>query len=130
MTAAYDTVISIKLDFKCKLLRFLLDECRGSNDYKTSSQRRFHSNGDSKQNSLGCQRNSVPPKAITTFLTSRRIICCPQYQIKKKCELNVYSNQHSPLCLVPIYLEVKLDKSLEFCHHRLALRKKLRLSHC
>ena len=29
--------------------------------------------------------------------------------------------------LVPIYLEVKLDKSLKFCHHRLALSKKRRL---
>ena len=26
-TAAYDTVISFKLDFNCKLLRFLLDKC-------------------------------------------------------------------------------------------------------
>ena len=27
LTAAYDTVISFKLDFNCKLLRFLLDKC-------------------------------------------------------------------------------------------------------
>ena len=96
---------------------------RGSNEYKTSSQQRFHSNGDSKQNSLGCQRNNVPPKSITIFITSIRIIAFHNIQIKKRCELKVYSNQHSPLCLVLIYLEVKLDKSLKFCHHRLALRK-------
>ena len=35
--------------------------------------------------------------------------------------LKLYQNQHSPFCLVPIYLEVKLDKSLKFGHHRLAL---------
>ena len=27
LTTAYDTVISFKLDFNCKLLRFLLDKC-------------------------------------------------------------------------------------------------------
>ena len=27
LTAAYDTVISFKLDFNCELLRFLLDKC-------------------------------------------------------------------------------------------------------
>ena len=27
-------------------------------------------------------------------------------------------------CLVPIYLEVRLDKLLKFCHHHLALHKK------
>ena len=27
LTAAYDTVISFKLDFNCKLLGFLLDKC-------------------------------------------------------------------------------------------------------
>ena len=34
-------------------------------------------------------------------------------RLRKKCELKVYSNQQSPLCLVPIYLEVKLDKALK-----------------
>ena len=96
----------------------------GLNDYKTSLQQRFYSNGDIEQNSFECQRNSVPQKSIKTFVTSKCIICFPQYPDKEKCEVNVQNNQHSPLCLVLIYLEVKLDKSLKFGHHRLALHKK------
>ena len=37
---------------------------------------------------------------------------------------NVY-NQLLPFCPVPIHLRVKLDRSHIFCHHRLALPKKL-----
>ena len=82
----------------------------GSNDYKTNSQQKFHTNGNSKQNSLGCRRNSVSPKSITSFLTSSCIIYFPQYPHYEKCELKVYNNQHSPLSLVPIYLEIKLNR--------------------
>ena len=78
LTAKYDIVISYKLDFNCKLLRFLLDKCVVRMIIKIVRNKSF-SNGDSKQNSLGCQRNSVPSKSITTFLTSRCIICFPQY---------------------------------------------------
>ena len=45
---------------------------------------------------------------------------------KAKRELNVYNNGNLlPPCLVPTYLEVKLDRSLTFRHHFEALRKKL-----
>ena len=43
--------------------------------------RRFaRTDGDSKQNSLGCQGNGVPPKSIKTnsFLTSIRMVYFPQ----------------------------------------------------
>ena len=40
--------------------------------------------------------------------------------------LNVYNNGNLlPPCLVPTCLGVKLDRSLTFCHHPKALRKKL-----
>ena len=43
-----------------------------------------------------------------------------------KRELNVYNNGNLlPPCPVPTYLGVKLDRSLTFCHHLEALRKKL-----
>ena len=43
-----------------------------------------------------------------------------------KRELNVYNNgKRLPFCPVPTYLGVKLDRSLTFCHHLEALRKKL-----
>ena len=43
-----------------------------------------------------------------------------------KRELNVYNNGKClPFCPVPTYLGVKLDRSLTFCHHLEALRKKL-----
>ena len=43
-----------------------------------------------------------------------------------KRELNVYNNGNLlPLCPVPTYLGVKLDRSLTFRHHLEALRKKL-----
>ena len=43
-----------------------------------------------------------------------------------KREINVYNNgKRLPFCPVPTYLEVKLDRSLTFCHHLEALRKKL-----
>ena len=43
-----------------------------------------------------------------------------------KRELKVYNNGRLlPFCPTPTYLEVKLDKSLTFCHHLVALRKKL-----
>ena len=41
-----------------------------------------------------------------------------------KCELKVYNNGRL-LLLTPTYLGVKLDRSLTFCHHLVALRKKL-----
>ena len=43
-----------------------------------------------------------------------------------KRELNVYNNGNLlPSCPVPMYLGVKLDRSLTFHHHLEALRKKL-----
>ena len=43
-----------------------------------------------------------------------------------KRELNVYNyGKCLPFCAVPTYLGVKLDRSLTFCHHLEALRKKL-----
>ena len=43
-----------------------------------------------------------------------------------KRELNVYNNGRLlPLCPTPTYLGVKLDRSLTFRHHLVALRKKL-----
>ena len=43
-----------------------------------------------------------------------------------KRELKVYNNDRLlPFCLIPTYLGVKLDRSLTFCHHLVALRKKL-----
>ena len=43
-----------------------------------------------------------------------------------KCELKVYNNGRLlPFCPTPIYLGVKLDRSLTFCHHLVALLKKL-----
>ena len=43
-----------------------------------------------------------------------------------KCELKVYNNGRLlPFCPTPTYLGVKLDRSLTFRHHLVALRKKL-----
>ena len=43
-----------------------------------------------------------------------------------KRELKVYNNGRIlPFCPTPTYLGVKLDRSLAFCHHLVALRKKL-----
>ena len=43
-----------------------------------------------------------------------------------KRELKVYNNDRLlPFCPTPIYLGVKLDRSLMFRHHLVALRKKL-----
>ena len=43
-----------------------------------------------------------------------------------KRELKVYNNSRLlPFCPTPTYLGVKLDRSLMFCHHLVALRKKL-----
>ena len=43
-----------------------------------------------------------------------------------KCELKVYNNSRLlPFCPTPTYLGVKLDRSLTFRHHLVALRKKL-----
>ena len=43
-----------------------------------------------------------------------------------KHELKVYNNgKLLPFCSTPTYLEVKLDRSLMFCHHLVALLKKL-----
>ena len=43
-----------------------------------------------------------------------------------KRELKVYNNgRRLPFCPTPTYLGVKLDRSLTFCHHLVALRKKL-----
>ena len=43
-----------------------------------------------------------------------------------KHELKVYNNGRLvPYCPTPTYLGVKLDRSLTFCHHLVALRKKL-----
>ena len=45
---------------------------------------------------------------------------------KAKRELKVYNNDKIlPFCPTPIYFGVKLDKSLTFHHHLVALRKKL-----
>ena len=45
---------------------------------------------------------------------------------KAKRELNVYNNGNLlPFCPVPMYLGLKLDRSLTFHHHLEALRKKL-----
>ena len=45
---------------------------------------------------------------------------------KAKRELKVYNNDRLlPFCPTPTYLGVKLDRSLTFCHHLVALRKKL-----
>ena len=45
-----------------------------------------------------------------------------------KCELKVYNNDRLlPFCATPTFLGVKLDKSLMFCHHLVALHKKLSL---
>ena len=45
-----------------------------------------------------------------------------------KREIKVYNNGRLlPFCPTPTYLEVKLDRSLMFCHHLVALRKKLSL---
>ena len=45
-----------------------------------------------------------------------------------KCELKVYNNGRLlPFCPTPTYLGVKLDRSLMFCHHLVALHKKLSL---
>ena len=42
-----------------------------------------------------------------------------------KCKLNVYnSNRLLLFCPAPIYLGVKLDRSLTFCHHLMVLCKK------
>ena len=43
-----------------------------------------------------------------------------------KHELKAYNNgKLLPFCSTPTYLGVKLDRSLIFCHHLVALRKKL-----
>ena len=43
-----------------------------------------------------------------------------------KVVYNVYNNDRLlPFCLTPTYLGVKLDRSLTFCHHLVALLKKL-----
>ena len=43
-----------------------------------------------------------------------------------KRELKVYNNGRLlPFCAIPTYLGVKLDRLLTFCHHLVALRKKL-----
>ena len=45
---------------------------------------------------------------------------------KAKCELKVYNNDRLlPFCPTPTYLGVKLDRSLTFHYHLVALRKKL-----
>ena len=45
---------------------------------------------------------------------------------KTKCEVKVYNNGRLlPFCPTPTYLGVKLDRSLTFRHHLVALRKKL-----
>ena len=45
---------------------------------------------------------------------------------KAKRELKVYNNNRLlPFCPIPTYLGVNLDRSLMFCHHLLAFRKKL-----
>ena len=43
-----------------------------------------------------------------------------------KRKLKVYNNGRIlPFCPIPTYLGVKLDRSITFCHHLVALRKKL-----
>ena len=45
-----------------------------------------------------------------------------------KCQLKVYNYDRFLLfCPNPTYLGIKLDRSLRFCHHLVALRKKLSL---
>ena len=48
------------------------------------------------------------------------------FHLKAKHELKVYNNGRLlPFCPTPTYLGVKLDRSLTFRHHLVALRKKL-----
>ena len=48
------------------------------------------------------------------------------YPREAERELKVYNNGRLlPFCPTPTYLEVKLDRLLTFCHHLVALRKKL-----
>ena len=45
---------------------------------------------------------------------------------ESKCELKVYNNRRLlPFCPIPTYLGIKLDRSLTFRHHLVALHKKL-----
>ena len=47
-----------------------------------------------------------------------------------KRELKVYNNGRLlPFCPTPTYLGVKLDRSLMFCYHLVALRKKTIIAH-
>ena len=47
-----------------------------------------------------------------------------------KCELKVYNNNRLLLfCPAPTCLGVKLDRSLTFCHHLMALHKKIIFAH-
>ena len=47
-----------------------------------------------------------------------------------KRELKVYNNDRLlPFCPTPTYLGVKLDRSLTFCHHLVALQKTIRVRH-
>ena len=55
------------------------------------------------------------------------MICFLQFPDYEKCELKILKNHFSTFCPVPIYLKVKLDRSLTFRHYRLALSKKLLL---
>ena len=46
--------------------------------------------------------------------------------LEAKRELKVYNNGRLlPFCPTPTYIGVKLDRSLTFCHHLMALRKKI-----
>ena len=61
-------------------------------------------------------------------LSHTKMVMAPFYlnYQEAKCELKVYNNSRLlPFCPTPTYLGVKLDRSLTFCHHLVALHKKL-----
>ena len=78
LTAAYDTVISFKLDFNCKLLRFLLDKCVVRMIIKLIENEGFTLTATVSKIVSGV-RETVFLQINHDFLTSRRIICSPQY---------------------------------------------------
>ena len=125
LTAAYDTFISCKFGFSCKLLRFLLDKWIVRMITKLVRNKSFTLTGTVSKIVSGVRETVFLRNQSRFFLHLDVKSAFHNIQIKKKCVLKVNNNQHSPLCLVPIYFEVKLDKSLKFGHHRLALHKKV-----
>ena len=108
LTAAYDTVISFKLDFNCKLLTFLLDKCVVRIIIKLVHNEGFTLTDTISKIISGVRETVFLQNQSRLFQHLDASSAFHNIQIKKKCELKVYSNQHSSVCLVPIYLEVKL----------------------